>query len=131
MVALIIVFYWWKRKKQLHNTYETMLQTSSTSNQKPVYTEINNGQDSKEPEYTEICKNTHSTKQTEKIAMQDNPAYSISFEHQDKMMSKSVHSTKQGDKVTMQENPAYSIPSECQVEMQHNPAYSVSFATKH
>ena len=76
----------------------------------------------------EICKNI----QTEKVTMQDNPAYSISFEHQDKMeMSKSVHSTKQGDKVTMQDNPAYSIPSECQVEIQHNPAYSaVSFTTE-
>ena len=108
-----------------------MLQSSSTSNQKPVHTEINNGQDSKEPEYMEICKNTYSTNQTEKVAMQNNPAYSISFEHKDETeMSKSVHSTKQGDKVTMQDNPAYSIPSECQVEMQHNPAYSVSFATK-
>ena len=85
---------------------------------------MNNEQDIKEPEYMEICKNTLN-KHAENVSMQNNPAYSISFEHQDK----SVHSTKQGDKVTMQDNPAYSIPSECQVEMQDNPAYSVSFAT--
>ena len=129
VVALTIAFYWWRRKKQLHNVYETMLQSSSTCNQKPVHTEVNKGQDSKEPEYMEICKNMP----TEKVTMQDNPAYSISFEPpQNKMeMSKSVHSTKQGDKVTMQDNPAYSIPSECQVEIPHNPAYSpISFTTE-
>ena len=128
MVALIVAFYWWRRKKQLHNIYETMLQTSTSKQKAAVHTEINNCQDSKEPEYMEICKNTPSTKQTEKVAVQDNPAYSIPSEHQVNVgMSKSV---KQTDKVTMQDNPAYAISSECQVEMQHNPAYSVSYATK-
>ena len=80
-----------------------MFQTYVTAgNQKPVHT---NGQDSKEPEYMEIC----SAKQTENVAMQDNPAYS--FDHQDKM-------AKQGDKVVMQDNPAYSFEHQDKITKQ-------------
>ena len=71
MVGFIIGFYqWWRNKHAMFQTYVT------AGNQKPVHT---NGQDSKEPEYMEIC----SAKQTENVATQDNPAYS--FDHQDKL----------------------------------------------
>ena len=115
-IVVALIFYCRRRNKKLHSIYETMLQSSSTTKLKPVHIKTSNGQDSKESEYTEICKNTYSTEQAEKVP---NPTYSISFEHQDKHYI--------GDNVSMQDNPAYSIPSECQVEMQRNP---FSFATK-
>ena len=82
---------------------------------------MNDGQDSN---YIEITKSNYPTKQTNKVTMQDNLAYS---EHQVKTkISKSAQSTEQADKVTMQDNPAYSILSEDQIKMNDNPAYSVS-----
>ena len=54
--------------KELHNKPEA------------VYSEMNDGQDSKEPEYMDISKSGQSTEQAGKIIMQDNPAYSA--EHQ-------------------------------------------------
>ena len=51
--------------------------------------------DNKESQYMDIIEGIHSTEQADKVTMQDNPAYSISSEHQ----------------VNMQDNPAYSIPS--------------------
>ena len=50
--------------KELHNKPEA------------VYSEMNDGQDSKEPEYMDISKSGQSTEQAGKIIMQDNPAYS-------------------------------------------------------
>ena len=83
---------------------------------------MNDGQDSN---YIEVSKSNHSTKQTNKVIIQDNLTYS---EHQvETKISKSAQSTKQADKVTMQDNPAYSILSEYQISMKDNPAYSVSF----
>ena len=105
-----------------------MLQKSPAIKEEPVYSEINDGQNSKEPraQYMEI-----STKKTENVAMQDNPAYSVTAEHHIKMdMSKNIDPTKQVDKVLIQDNPAYSASSECQINMQDNPAYSALLATK-
>ena len=108
VVALIIVFYWWRRKKQLYDVDEAMLQ-KSLGKQEPVYSEIINGQDSKEPQYMEIT-----TKQTGNVAMQDNPAYSIASEHQVEMeMSKSVDPTKKVDKVMMQLTLLLMVKSKC------------------
>ena len=53
---------------------------------------MNDGQDSREPQYMDIPEGIHSTKQPDKITMQDNPAYFIPSEHQ----------------VKLQDNPAYS-----------------------
>ena len=53
---------------------------------------MNDGQDSKEPQYMNTSEGFHSTKQPDKVTMQDNPAYSISSEQQ----------------VKLQDNPAYS-----------------------
>ena len=35
---------------------------------------MNDGQDSKEPQYMDVSKSVHSTKQPDKVTMQDNPA---------------------------------------------------------
>ena len=129
VVGIVVV---WKRKKSKQDTKpdgvyystidETTLQRSSTIKPEPVYSEMNDGQDSN---YIEISKSNHSTKQTNKVTMQDNPAY---CEHQVNIkISKSAQSTKQADKVTLQDNPAYSVSSEYQIKMNDNPAYSVSF----
>ena len=77
---------------------------------------MNDEQDNKEPQYMDISITTHSTKQGDKITMQDNPAYSaVASEHQ----------------VMLQDNPAYSaVSSEHQVMLQDNPAYSISYDAK-
>jgi len=79
----------WKRKKS---------EQPSTITNETLLQRLNDGQDSKE-------RNGHSTNQTDKVAMQNNPAYSISSEYQVKMND-------------------YSIPSDYQVKIQDNPAYS-------
>ena len=97
MIGIIVV---WKRKKSEHTKpegvyystiNETMLQRTPSNKPEAVYSEMNDGQDSKEPEYMDISKSGQSTEQAGKIIMQDNPAYSV--EHQ----------------VKMQDNPAYSV----------------------
>ena len=97
VVGIIVV---WKRKKSEHTKpegvyystiNETMLPRPPTNKPEAVYGEMNDGQDSKEPEYMDISKSDRSTEQAGKIIMQDNPAYSA--EHQ----------------VKMQDNPAYSV----------------------
>ena len=129
VVGIVVV---WKRRKSEQDTKsegvyystidETTLQRSPTIKPEPVYNEMNDEQDSN---YIEISKSNHSTKQMNKVTMQDNPAY---CEHQVKTkISKSAQSTEQADKVTIQDNPAYSILSEDQIKMNDNPAYSVSF----
>ena len=79
MVGIIVV---WKRKKSEQHTKpegvyystinETMLQRSPSNKPEAVYSEINDGQDSKEPEYMDISKSGQSTEQAGKIIMQDN-----------------------------------------------------------
>ena len=105
MVGIIVV---WKRKTQSEQhtkpaegvyystTDETTLPRSPTKKPEPVYDEMNDGQqENKEPEYMDIPKGIHSTKQPSKVTMQDNPDYSIPSEHQ----------------VEIQDNPAYSASS--------------------
>jgi len=102
VVGIIIV---WKRKKSEQHTkpegiyYSTIDETLQRS-------PMNDGEDSKKPQYMDISKIPHSTKQADKVTMQNNPAYSTSSE------------------VKLQDNPVYSNPSEKQVKMQDNPAYS-------
>ena len=98
VIGIIVV---WKRRKNEHTKpegvyystiNETMLQRTPSNKPEPaVYSEMNDGQDSKEPEYMDISKSGQSTEQAGRIIMQDNPAYSV--EHQ----------------VKMQDNPAYSV----------------------
>jgi len=125
VVGIIVV---WKKMKNEQDTKpegvyyttidETTLQRSPTNKAEPVYTEMNDGEDSKEPQYIDISKNT---KQTGKITMQDNPAYS---EYQTKVQGNPVYSIPIENQVKIQDNPSYS--DECQVKMQDNPAYSIS-----
>ena len=99
VVGIIVV---WKRKKSEQNTEqegvyyttidETTIKRSPANKPEPVYSEMNDGQDSREPQYMDIPEGIHSTKQPDKVTMQDNPAYSIPSEHQ----------------VKLQDNPAYS-----------------------
>ena len=103
VVGIIVV---WPRKKSEQHTKpegvyystidETTLPRSPTNKPVPVYNEMNDGQqENKEPEYMDIPEGIHSTKQASKVAMQNNPAYSIPSEHQ----------------VEIQDNPAYSTSS--------------------
>ena len=100
VVGIIVV---WKRKKKskqhteqedVHYTTidETTIKRSPANKPEPVYNEMNDGQDSREPQYMDIPEGIHSTKQPDKVTMQDNPAYFIPSEHQ----------------VKLQDNPAYS-----------------------
>ena len=98
VVGIIVV---WKGKKRVGHTKpegvyystinETSLPRSPTSKPEPVYSEMNDGQDDKEPQYMDITDKAHPTEQADKVAMQDNPAYSTASEHQ----------------VELQDNPAY------------------------
>ena len=97
MIGIIVV---WKRKKSERHTkqegvyYSTIdeatLQRTPANKSEAVYGEINDEQDSKEPEYMDISKTGHSTEQADKIVIQDNPAYSDT-------------------QLKMQDNPAYSV----------------------
>ena len=58
---------------------------------------MNDGQDNKEPQYMDITDKAHP-----KVTLQDNPAYSITSEHQ----------------VELQDNPAYHTSSKLHVKMQ-------------
>ena len=102
-IVVVEIIVLWPRKKSEQHTKpegvyystidETTLPRSPTSKPEPVYNEMNDGQqENKEPEYMDIPEGIHSTKQTNKVTMQDNPAYSIPSEHQ----------------VEIQDNPAYS-----------------------
>ena len=92
VVGIIVV---WKRKKTEQHTeqegvyYTTIdemtLQRSPANKPEPVYSEMNDGQDSKEPQYMDVFKSVLSTMQKEKVSMQDNPAYAVSSEYQTKM----------------------------------------------
>ena len=102
-IVVVEIIVLWPRKKSEQHTKpegvyystidETTLPRSPTSKPEPVYNEMNDGQqENKEPEYMDIPESIHSTKQTNKVTMQDNPAYSIPSEHP----------------VEIQDNPAYS-----------------------
>ena len=130
MVRIIVV---WKRKKseeqdKQEGVYYTTIDESAL--QSPINKQINkmnNEQSSREPQYMEIAKTTQCT---EKVTMQDNPAYS-EHQHPVKMeMCEGAYSTNQTDKLTMQDNPSYSILCGHQITMENNPAYSASFDTK-
>ena len=105
IVVVEIIVLWPRKKSEQHTKpegvyYSTIdeitLPRSPTSKPEPVYNEMNDGQqENKEPEYMDIPEGIHSTKQTNKVTMQDNPAYSIPSEHQ----------------VEIQDNPAYSTSS--------------------
>ncbi len=49
-----------------------MLQSTPSNNPEAAYSEMNNGQDSKEPQHVDVTK----SEQADKIVIQDNPAYS-------------------------------------------------------
>ena len=103
LVVIGIIVIWKRRKCQQHTKSEgiyystideTMIKRPPTIEPGPVQARINDEQDNKEPQYMDIFITTHSTKQGDKITMQDNPAYSaVASEHQ----------------VMLQDNPAYSI----------------------
>ena len=103
VVVIGIIVVWKRRKRQQHTKSEgiyystideTMIKRPPTIEPGPVHAKINDEQDNKEPQYMDIFITTHSTKQGDKVTMQDNPAYSaVASEHQ----------------VMLQDNPAYSI----------------------
>ena len=134
VVGIIVV---WKRKKSEQHTkqegiyYSTIDEATLRSPTNKQITKMNTDeQGSREPQYMEISKSTQPTKQIEKVAMQDNPAYT-EHEHSVKMkMFEGAYSPKQSDKLTIQDNPSYSILCGHQIKMEDNPAYSVSFDTK-
>ena len=88
-VAVIGIIVVWKRKTQnkqhakpegvYYSTIdETALPSSPTNKPESDYIEMNDGQqDNKDSQYMDIPDNIHSTKQANKVTMQDNPAYSI------------------------------------------------------
>ena len=112
VVGIIVV---WKRKKSEQQTKqegvyyttinETTIKRSPANKPEPVYSEMNDEQDSKEPQHIGIPEDICSSKPPDKVTMQDNPAYSV---HQ----------------VNTRDNSSYSVPCECPLEMQDNPAYS-------
>ncbi len=83
VIGIIVV---WKRKKSNQQTKpegvyystinETMLQSTPSNKPEAIYSEMNDGQDSKEPQYMDVTKSLHSTEQADKIVIQDNPDYS-------------------------------------------------------
>ena len=109
VVGIIVV---WKRKKSERHTKqedvyyttidEATLQRSPTDKPISVYSEMNDGQDSKGPKYMDASKSF--AKKEDEVSIQDNPAYSISSAQQ----------------VNMQDNPAY---SEYQTETEDDPYY--------
>jgi len=96
MVGIIVV---WKKMKSDQHTKPVGVYCSTidkTIKPEPLYTEMmNDGEDSKEPQYMDISKTAHSSKQADKVAMQNNPAYS----------------TLSGHQVKIQDNPTYSVSS--------------------
>ena len=85
VVGIIVVC---KRKKSQQQTKEESIYYSTidetikrapASEPNPVYDDINNI----EPHYMNISVKAHSSKQADKVTLQDNPAYSAAFEHQD------------------------------------------------
>ena len=103
MVRIIVV---WKGKRNKQHTEqegvyyttidEATLQRSPANKPEPVYNEMNDGQDSKDPQYMDIPEDTHSTKQLDNLTMQDNPAYSVHH-------------------VNTQDDTSYSVPCDIQV----------------
>ena len=83
VVGIIVI---WKRKKSEEHTkpesayYSTIDETtfprSPINKPEPIYSEMNDEQNNKEPQYMDIPENVLSTKQADKIIIQDNPAYS-------------------------------------------------------
>ena len=114
MVGIIVV---WKRKEneQQHTKQESVyyttidetIQRSPTNKPEPVYSKMNDGQDSKEPQYMGIPEDICSSKPPDKVTMQDNPAYSV-------------------HEVNTQDNLSHSVTYESPLEMQDNPAYSTA-----
>ena len=102
VVGIIVV---WKREKSKQHTKQenvhyttnddTTVKRSTVT--EPVYNEMNDGKDSREPQHMDIPEGIHSTKQSDKVTMQDNPAYFIPSEHH----------------VKLQDNPAYTIQLIC------------------
>ena len=94
VVVVGIIVAWKRKKSKQHTKRENVYYTTNddTTVKRSPATEpgMNDGQDSREPQYMDIPEGIHSTKQPGKVAMQDNPAYFI--EHQ----------------VKLQDNPAYS-----------------------
>ena len=105
MVGIIVV---WKRKKSEQHTKqegvyyttidETTIKRSPANKPEPVYNEMNDGQDSKDPQYMDIPEDIHSTctKQPDNLTLQDNPAYSVHH-------------------VNTQDDSSYSVPCDIQV----------------
>ena len=111
IVVVGIIVIWKRMKTQEHIKqeavyYSTINETSlSRSPTSKPYSGMNDGQDNKEPQYIDI------TKQLDKVAMQDNPAYSAACEHQVELQDNPAYCTSSGQQVKMQDNPAYSISS--------------------
>ena len=87
---------------------ETSLPRSPTSKPEPIYSETNDGQNNKDAPYIDV---TPSTKQADKVTIQDNPEYSVAFDHQVELQNNPAYHTSSGQLVEMQDNPAYSISS--------------------
>ena len=129
VVGIIVV---WKRKKSeqhtkqegvYYTTIDKTIKRSPANKPEPVYSEMNNGQDIKDPhgQYMDVSKNVHST--TQKVNMQDNPAYCISSEQQVKTQDNPAYSISSDQQVNIQDNPAYAVTSENQTKMQDDPYY--------
>ena len=99
VIGIIVV---WKKKKSIQHIkpedvyYSTIdeITLPKSPTKKPAaesdYIEMNDKQDNKEPQYINIPDNSHSTKQGNKVAMKDNPAY---FIPSDEIQDNSVIST--------------------------------------
>ena len=74
-----------------YTTIDEMMKGSPANKPEPVYSEMTDGKDSKEPRYMDIPEGSYSN-QLNKGTMRYNPAYFILSEHQ----------------VNLQDNPAYS-----------------------
>ena len=94
VIGIIVV---WKRKTQneqhtkpegvYYSTIdETALPRSPTNKPESDYIEMNGGQENKDSQYMDI---PHSTKQANKVTMQDNPAYSIASDKDNSVISTS------------------------------------------
>ena len=115
-VVVIIVVVFWKERKSKQCTkpekvyYSTIDEAKLQGIAKNKLEAINSETNKEEPEYMEIFKSAYSTI-AGKVAVQDNPYYSIPSDHPAK--------TK--------DNLAYAISSEHQITIQ---AYAISFDTK-
>ena len=92
VIGIIVV---WKRKKcQQHTKPEgvyystidddrTMLQSTPSNKPEAIYSEMNDGEDSKEPQYMDVTKSEqadeigNSAYSENQVKIQDNPAYSV------------------------------------------------------